>query len=172
MKAAEERCVQSYPFHPDLTELFYSKWTNMESFQRTRGILRTFALALRDAGRWDDCPLVSTNVFIGEPGRSALSESARELTNVAETEEYEGKKQDWTGILEGELTKAREIQAELPALRFREVEQAVFATFLHSQPIGKDALTRALLALLGQTHPHKIELENTLHRWTEASCSL
>src|SRR5713101_1858370 len=169
MKAAEERLLQSYPFHPDLTDIFYTKWTNLESFQRTRGILRTFALALRDAETWDGCPLIGTNVFIGTPGRSALSESARELTNVAETEEYEGKKQDWTGILEGELTKAREIQAELPALRFREVEQAVFATFLHSQPIGKDARTRELLALLGQTHPDKIELEKALHRWTEVS---
>jgi len=72
MKAAEERFVQSYPFHPDLTDLFYSKWTNMESFQRTRGILRTFALALRDAERWDRCPLISTNVFLGEPRNIAL----------------------------------------------------------------------------------------------------
>jgi uncharacterized protein len=169
MQAAEERFVQSYPFHPDLTELFYSKWTNMESFQRTRGILRTFALALRDAAQWDDGPLVATNVFIGRPGNSALSESARELTNVAETDEYEGKKQEWTGILEGELAKARDIQAEIPALRFREVEQAVFATFLHSQPIGKDAKTRDLLLLLGPTHPDKIELEKALQRWTEVS---
>ncbi len=169
MQAAEERFVQSYPFHPDLTDLFYAKWTNMESFQRTRGILRTFALALRDAEHWDRCPLVSTNVFIGEPGSPALSESARELTTVAETEEYEGKKQEWTGILEGELTKARDIQTEIPALRFREVEQVVFATFLHSQPIGKDARTRELLVLVGHTQPDKIELEKALQRWTEVS---
>ncbi|MFQ5743602.1 MAG: DUF499 domain-containing protein, partial [Acidobacteriota bacterium] len=44
-KNAEERYLKSYPFHPDLTEVFYSKWTNLEGFQRTRGILRTFALA-------------------------------------------------------------------------------------------------------------------------------
>src|SRR5205807_1225543 len=103
MKTAEERFVQSYPFHPDLTDIFYSKWTNLESFQRTRGILRTFALALRDAEKWDKCPLIATNVFLGEPGKKTVSESARELTNVAETEEYEGRKQEWTGILEGEL---------------------------------------------------------------------
>src|SRR5947209_10008112 len=169
MKAAEDRFVQSYPFHPELTELFYSKWTNMESFQRTRGILRTFALALRDARRWDDCPLVSTNVFIGEPGKSAISESARELTNVAETEEYEGKRQSWTSILEGELAKARDIQAEVRALGYREVEQAVFATFLHSQPIGQKAQTRELLALLGSGRPDKIELEKALRQWTEVS---
>jgi hypothetical protein len=169
MRAAEERYWQSYPFHPDLTDIFYTKWTNMEGFQRTRGVLRTFALALRDAEGWDQCPLVATNVFLGRPGSVALSESARELTNVAETEEYEGKKQEWTGILEGELAKARDIQAELPALRFREVEQAVFATFLHSQPIGRDARTRDLLTLLGHTQPDKIELEKALHRWTEVS---
>src|SRR6266702_5404545 len=169
MKAAEERLLQSYPFHPDLTDIFYTKWTNLESFQRTRGILRTFALALRDAETWDTCPLVATNVFLGAPGRSALSESARELTNCAETEEYEGKKQEWSGILEGELAKARDVQTELAGLKYREVEQAVFATFLHSQPIGKDAHTRELMVLLGHTRPDKIELEKALHRWTEIS---
>jgi predicted AAA+ superfamily ATPase len=49
MKGAENRFLDSYPFHPDLTEVLYAKWTQLESFQRTRGILRTFALALRDA---------------------------------------------------------------------------------------------------------------------------
>src|SRR5205807_5296090 len=29
-KTAEERLLQSYPFHPDLTEIFYTKWTNLE----------------------------------------------------------------------------------------------------------------------------------------------
>lgn len=169
IRAAEERYWQSYPFHPDLTDIFYTKWTNMEGFQRTRGVLRTFALALRDAEAWDDCPLIATNVFLGKPGAGALSESARELTNVAETEEWEGKKQEWTGILEGELSKSRDIQAELPALRFREMEQAVFATFLHSQPIGRDARTRDLLTLVGHTQPDTIELEKALARWTEIS---
>jgi predicted AAA+ superfamily ATPase len=46
-KAAEERYTGSYPFHPDFIHVFYSKWTNLEGFQRTRGGLRTFALALR-----------------------------------------------------------------------------------------------------------------------------
>jgi predicted AAA+ superfamily ATPase len=91
MKGAENRFLDSYPFHPDLTEILYTKWTQLQSFQRTRGILRTFALALRDAEKWDTCPLVGTNVFLGEPGKNTLSESARELTNVAEAEEYEGK---------------------------------------------------------------------------------
>src|SRR5947209_7498543 len=143
-KTVEERFLKSYPFHPDLTEVLYSKWTQLDSFQRTRGILRTFALALRDAEQWDESPLVGANVFLGRPRTTTLSESARELTNVAMTEEFEGKRQEWTSILEGELGRAREVQAEFPALHYREIEQAVFATFLHSQPIGAKAQLRNL----------------------------
>ena len=46
--AAEERFCNSFPFHPDLTDVFYSRWTQLEGFQRTRGILRTLATALRE----------------------------------------------------------------------------------------------------------------------------
>ena len=35
---AEDRFLASYPFHPDLTDLFYTRWTQMDGFQRTRGI--------------------------------------------------------------------------------------------------------------------------------------
>jgi hypothetical protein len=167
--AAEERYVNSYPFHPDLIDLFYSKWTQLEGFQRTRGVLRTFALALRESEKWDEAPLVSASAFLTDPAKSGISEATRELTTVAATEEYEGKKQEWTGILEGELGKARDIQSDSPALKFRELKQAVFATFLHSQPVGQKALTRDLMVLLGPTRPDKIELEKALIRWAEAS---
>jgi len=166
-KNVEERFFASYPFHRDLIDAFCAKWTQLEGFQRTRGGLRTFALALREAEKWDDAPLVSTNVFLAAPDKSGISEAARELTTVATIEEYEGKKQEWTGILEGELAKARDVQGESGGLKFRELEQAVFATFLHSQPIGQKALTRDLMVLLGPTRPDKIELEKGLVRWSE-----
>jgi hypothetical protein len=168
-KAAEERYLKSYPFHPDLTEIFYTKWTNLEGFQRTRGILRTYALALRDAEKWDHSPIISANVFLCEPGKEGIGEAARELTTTAATEEYEGKRQEWAAILQGEVEKAQDIQGEFPGLVHREVEQAVIATFLHSQPIGQKALTRELLILVGGTRPDKIEMEKALHRWAETS---
>ena len=171
-KTAEERFLRSYPFHPDLTEVLYTKWTQLEGFQRTRGILRTFALALRDSVGWDQCPLIGANVFLNEPGKVEVSAAARELANVAGSEEYEGKKQDWTGILEGELSKARDIQAETAGLNHREVEQAVFATFLHSQPVGQKAALRDLTVLLGPTRPDKIGLGKALLRWVDTSCFL
>src|SRR5437660_837913 len=48
---AEDRFLKSYPFHPDLTEVLYAKWTQMRGFQRTRGVLRTVAQALRAAAK-------------------------------------------------------------------------------------------------------------------------
>jgi hypothetical protein len=167
--AAEERFLKSFPFHPDLTDVFYQKWTQLESFQRTRGILRTFAVALRDAEAWDDSPLVSTNVFLPAPGAAAISEAARELTTTAEAEQYDGRHQAWAGVLGGELERARAIEAEFPTLRHRELEQAVVATFLHSQPVGQKAQVRDLFLLTGATRPGRINLEKALLRWTEES---
>jgi hypothetical protein len=166
---AEERYLASFPFHPDLTEVFYTRWTQLDGFQRTRGILRTFAIALRDAEKWDQSPLISANVFLNEPGRTGLAEAARELSLVASTERVEGRRQEWSAILEGELAKARTIQSEAMGLHHREIEMAVVAVFLNSQPIGHKALTHELIVLLGGTRPDKIELEKALRRWTELS---
>jgi hypothetical protein len=167
--AAEERFLKSFPFHPDLTEVFYGKWTQLSRFQRTRGVLRTFALALREAEKWDTSPLVGPAVFLNAPDDVTLSEAARELVTVADTEEHEGKKTAWTGIIDSELTQARRIQNESVGLKMREIEQAVMATFLHSQPIGQSAKTRDLVLLIGATRPDKIELGKGLVRWSRSS---
>ncbi len=166
---AEERFLKSFPFHPDLTEVLYSKWTQLARFQRTRGVLRTFALALREAERWDTSPLVGPAVFLTAHDKDGLSEALREMVAVADTEEWEGKKQAWTGILDNEFSQARRIQTESVGLRNREVEQAVVATFLHSQPVGQNARTRDLAVLLGSVRPDKIELEKGLARWSQSS---
>ncbi len=166
---AEERFLRSYPFHPDLTEVFYTKWTQLDRFQKARGVLRTFALALREAEKWDVSPLIGPCVFLNQPAKEGLSEAMRELVTVADTEEHEGKRQAWTGIIEGELGRAREIQQDSVGLRFRDVEQAVIATFLHSQPIAQSAKTRDLTILIAPNRPDKIELEKGLLRWSQVS---
>ena len=168
-KAAEDRFLNSYPFHPDLTDIFYTKWTGLEGFQKTRGVLRIFALALRDAEAWDQSPLVGVNAFLAKPARVEIGEAGRELATIAALEDFDGQRQNWTAILEGELEKAQEIQRQFPGVGGREIEQAVFATFLHSQPIGRKALTRELFMLVGPTRPDRIELEKALRRWAEVS---
>ena len=167
--AVEKRHLDGYPFHPDLTEIFYTRWTQLDGFQRTRGILRTFAIALRDAEKWDKSPLVGPNVFLNKPGSDALAEAAGELASFASVDPGTGQHQEWGPILEGELDKARSIQRKATGLDNRELEQAVVSVFLSSQPIGQKALTGELMVLLGTANPDRIELEKALARWTEVS---
>ena len=168
-KAEEERYLNSYPFHPELTETLYTRWTQVEGFQNTRGILRTFAIALRDAEKWDTAPLIGPNVFLAEPGKSDLTEAASELASFASVDSASGQQQEWEPILEGELKKARTIQSEATGLSGREIEQAVISIFLSSQPITQKASTPELMRLIGAAKPDKIELEKALRRWTELS---
>lgn len=171
LQAQERRYIQSYPFHPDLTDLFYTKWTQLGTFQRTRGILRIFVQALKDAYAWDQNPLIATNVLLAEPNQSGISEAARELAEMAERDETAGQ-QAWGAILGEELEKAKAVQREFPALTdYREIEQAVVATFLHSQPLraASEAKTHELLALTGQMRPDSIDLSNALRQWAEHS---
>ena len=166
---AEARFLESFPFHPDLTDVFYSRWTQLEGFQRTRGILRTLATALREAERWDPSPLIGPAALLPAPDEAAASDALKELSNVADSGSAD-RTTDWAKLLEGELAKARQIQGEFPALRdCREPEQAVVAVFLHSQPVGGKANTPELLRMAGGAAPDAIELEKGLRRWREIS---
>lgn len=170
LKNEEDRYTASYPFHPELTEVFYTKWTSIEQFQQTRGVLRTFAIALREAAKWDTAPLVGPNVFLAAPDGEPLSDAAREVAQIARTATVaSGNTVNWPNILEGELKKARDIQADMGTLKGREVEQAVVSVFLHSQPPPHKATLSDLLGLVTHTAPIKIELEKGLQKWASSS---
>ena len=169
-KAEEERFHASYPFHPDLTEVFYSRWTQLDGFQRTRGILRTLAIGLREAAAWDRCPVIGPAALLGAPDAESASAALSELAGVATTEQVEGKRIEWKQLLEREFVLARQAQDELPALvPKREVEQAVVAVFLNSQPPGHKAYTPELVRLVGTGAPDRIELDKGLQRWRDLS---
>lgn len=166
---AENRYQMSYPFHPELTEIFYTRWTQLAQFQQARGLLRTFAIALRDAQEWDTNPLIGPNVLLSKPDSTGLSEAASELASLANVDPRAESLHEWRPILQGELDKAQAIQSEATGLGHREMEQSVMSVFLSSQPIGQKALTRELFVLTGATSPDKIELEKALRRWSEVS---
>ena len=167
--SSEERFLAGYPFHPDLTDNLYTRWTQLDGFQRTRGILRTFAIALVEAEKWDNSPIIGPNVFLNEPGKTELSESASEMAGYASVDTDTGSHQEWRSLLEGELDKARSIQSEMTGLRSREMEQAVLSVFIGSQPIGQKIQTQDVMRLIASTKPDKIELETALNRWADAS---
>ena len=178
-QSAYDRLMDSYPFHPDLIDVLYQKWTQMSGFQRTRGALRLLAYALRDSRDQDPSPIVGPGALLPplpaspptsggtEGGRrvagGGLSAALDELVDICE------EKERWTPILIGELEKAREIQAGLPTLSAREIEQAVVAPFLHSQPIGQRAAPSELNALLAHPAVDAAALEEGLRKWRDIS---
>jgi hypothetical protein len=166
---AEKRYVDSYPFHPELTEVFYSNWMQLDQFQRARGVLRLFAMALRDSAGADPCPLVGANVFLKKLGKDGLSDAMRDLVDIADAQSTDGQRVAWSGILNRELGFAREIQRDFPGLANREIEQAVLTTFFYSQPIGQKAHLRELKVAIAPTNPDRIEMEKALLRWAQES---
>ncbi|MHB8522736.1 MAG: DUF499 domain-containing protein [Limisphaerales bacterium] len=167
--AAEKRYVESYPFHPELTEVFYTNWVQLDQFQRTRGVLRLFAMALRDSAGVDRCPMVGANVFLKKLGEEGLSDAMRDLVEIADAQSAEGQKVAWSGILNRELGFAKGIQRDFAGLATREIEQAVLTTFFYSQPVGQKAHLRELKLAVAPTNPDRIELEKALMRWAQDS---
>ena len=165
----EDRFRRSHPFHPDLADVFYSRWTQLAGFQRTRGILRTLATALREAEGWDACPVIGPAALLAAPGTEGVSDAVADLAGIARSEHSEGARTDWRTLLEKELQIARGVQGRVPALEQREAEQAVVAVFLHSQPIGHKANTPELVRMIGAGAPDAIEIEKALSGWRDLS---
>ena len=158
---AYNELLRSYPFHPDLIEVFYQKWTQLDGFQGTRGMFRAFALILKEAAGKDPAAFVGPSALL--PTGPELSDALQELVKACD----EGTR--WTPILTGELERASTIQKNLPLLKSREIETAVLATFLHSQPIGQKAELADLYLLLAHADIDPMSVEKGLSEWREAS---
>ena len=156
-----DKLLKSYPFHPNLIDVFEQKWTQLDNFQGTRGMFRTFAFILREAFGKDPAACVGPNALLSPD--TELSDALHELTKACD----EGAK--WTPILRGELDRARNVQKQLPLLKSREIEAAVLATFLHSQPIGQKAELADLHLLLANADIDAISVEKGLAEWRDAS---
>ncbi|MXY29380.1 ATP-binding protein [Candidatus Poribacteria bacterium] len=158
---AYSELLKSYPFHPDLIEVFYQKWTQLDGFQGTRGMFRTFALILRAAAGKDPAAFVGPSALLTTGPE--LSDVVQELVKACD----EGTR--WIPILTGELERSRNVQKGLPMLKVREIEAAVLATFLHSQPAGQKAELADLYLLLTHADIDPMSVEKGLSEWREAS---
>lgn len=59
----KKRIKKSYPFHPELIDVFHIKWASNHNFQRTRGVLRLLASIVTDLWRRQES-LTGTNALI------------------------------------------------------------------------------------------------------------
>ena len=170
MPESEERLKKAYPFHPDLLDRFFGKWTELHQFQRTRGVLQTFAMALRDAEPWDESPLIGPQVFLIAPDKEGLSEALLKIASAAMDSVTGTNQPPWPGNLRTELPKAREAQkADASTLTGREIEAACVASFIFSQPIGEQAELYELRWLLAATCDMPAVLNAGLSAWYKAS---
>jgi predicted AAA+ superfamily ATPase len=46
--AYRERLQKAYPFHPELIDVLFERWSTFPTFQRTRGVLRFLAEVVAD----------------------------------------------------------------------------------------------------------------------------
>lgn len=59
----KQKIMQSYPFHPELVDIFKIKWASNNNFQRTRGVLRLLAAIVSDLWKRQQS-LPGTNTLI------------------------------------------------------------------------------------------------------------
>lgn len=164
-----DRIADSYPFHPELLDRFFGKWTELDQFQRTRGVLQTFAMALRDAEKWDESPVIGPQVFLAEPGKDGLSEALLKLADIAKDSDRT-KNPQWPTNLKTELPRALNSQkVDAGTLSNREIEASCVATFIFSQPIGEQAELSEVRWLIGATVEMPAVLNNGLISWAKSS---
>lgn len=170
MPDSEERLKKSYPFHPDLLDRFFGKWVDLHQFQRTRGVLQTFAMALRDAEPWDESPLISSQIFLPAPGQEGLSEALLKLAQAAKDSVPGPKLPPWPENLKTELPRALEAQkSDASTLTGREIESACIAAFIYSQPIGEQAELNEIRWLLASACDMPAVLNAGLIAWSKIS---
>lgn len=167
---ARKKLIEAYPFNPDMLDRFFGKWTDLRGFQRTRGVLQTFANALREAEPWDESPLVSMQVLLPEPGRD-MGTALQKLANIAQRSSGEPNA-DYSQALKTELPRVVDVQrVETPTLSGRELESACVAAFIYSQPLDQNeqADLAELRWLVAATCDLPASLNLGLNAWAKTS---
>lgn len=160
--------TRDYPFHPDLLERLYGKWSDLDSFQRTRGILQVFATALSEAETFDESPIIAPQVFLKKPGEEGISKALERLAEIAQ--ESVDENPNWPYSLRTDLPRARQAQKqEAATLTAREVEAACVTAFLYSQPIGEQAEVSDIRWLVGAACEFPTVLNTGLIAYTSVS---
>ena len=168
-KIAEiDRFKNAYPFHPDFIDVLQTNWVQIETFQRTRGVLRTITMALRESMGWDDSPLIGPRALLTTISGGGINGGGQDLIQAAEHDQDDTKKAAWGAILQKELDIAKAIEMA-EGLKQAEVQQAVVGTFLYSQPVGRTARFAILRRMVMPTKAKRMNWEDAMAQWLESS---
>jgi predicted AAA+ superfamily ATPase len=128
----KRRLEEAYPIHPELFDRLYSDWSSLETFQRTRGVLRLMAKVIHILWEHDDKSLMIL------PASMAIdhSEVQQELTRYLED--------NWVPIIEkdvdGPNSLPKAIDADNPNLgRYSACRRVARTIYLGSAPTLRGA---------------------------------
>jgi hypothetical protein len=109
-----DRLLQAYPIHPEFFERLYEDWTNIDGFQRTRGVLKLMAKVIYRLWQGDNADLLIM------PGSLPLFESdvRNEMTYLLPP--------GWQPVIDGDIdgAKAETTALEAKQPRFGQVNAA------------------------------------------------
>lgn len=144
-----KRMQNAYPFHPELFERLYKDWSTLQSFQRTRGVLKLLARVIHRL--WQD----GNQDLLLLPGSLPLYDGSvcTELTSYLPP--------GWDPVLQrdvdGERSDPVEIEQREPRFGALQACRRLTRTiFLGSAPTGTNAVARGLeteRVLLGCLQP-------------------
>ena len=119
----KSKLLACYPIHPQLFEFFHAKWTNLENFQKTRGVLRLMSKVIYRLWKREDRSAMIMPCDIPLDAADVNSELTKSLLG-----------QNWHAIvdaeIDGEESKARKLDEQ--NLRFgnlqasRKISRSIF----------------------------------------------
>lgn len=125
----ESKLERAYPVHPELFDQLYSTWGSLETFQRTRGVLRLMAQVIHELWINQDQSAMIMPGSIPVSSPRVMPEFRRYLSD------------NWTSIIEqdvdGDNSVPYNIDVENPNLQKRSATKRVArAVFLGTAPMG------------------------------------
>lgn len=128
----ERRMLAAYPIHAELFARLYDDWSSLETFQRTRGVLRLMAAVIHTLWERDDRNLMIL------PGTVPVDDSAvqRELTRYLES--------SWVPVIERDVDGPHSLPLKFdrenpPLQRYSATRRVARTLFLGSAPTEKAA---------------------------------
>jgi len=126
-----DEIVQDYPFHPELLTTLNRKTSTIPNFQRTRGVLRLLAQAIREL--WDARP---ADCYLIGPGQIDLGvdQTANDLTSRLDRPQFKQViEADIVSPRQGTLSHAQEVDRDwTEAGKPPYAQRVATAAFLHS----------------------------------------
>jgi hypothetical protein len=128
----ERRMRVAYPVHPEVFDRLYTDWSELEGFQRTRGVLRLMAAVIHDLWKCNDRGLVILPAHISIDASAIQDELVRYLPD------------NWRAVIEKDVDGAQSLPLRLDGEntifgRYSACRRVARTVYLGSAPHGAAA---------------------------------